>query len=444
MRTRLIKNATLINEGKSYPGSILIRGAHIDRIYSYTEELPKADDTIDAKGLLVMPGVIDDHVHFRDPGLTAKGDISTESRAAAAGGVTSYMDMPNTVPQTVTPDTLEAKFARAAETSLVNYSFYFGATNDNMEYLPLLDRSRVCGIKLFMGSSTGNMLVDKRESLLRIFGSTDLLIAAHCEDSARIAANTTRICALEGEDPPVWFHPYIRDVEACYRSTALAVELAEQARARLHVLHLTTERELSLFQAGPVSEKRITSEACIAHLLFSEEDYNTLGTRIKCNPAVKFKSDRGAIRQAVKKDLIDVIATDHAPHLLGEKEGGAIRAVSGMPMIQFSLVTMLQLCQDGLFTYEEVVNKMCHAPADLYGIKKRGFLREGYHADLVLVDPDHSWELTSEQIKSKCGWSPLEGRRFSHRVIQTIVNGETVYDKGEIDNSIRGSELIFE
>lgn len=444
MKTILIKNATLVNEGRSYKGSLLTKGERIGRIFSGSEELPEADEIIDAEGLLLLPGIIDDHVHFRDPGLTPKGDMRSESRAAAAGGVTSYMDMPNTIPQTTTLETLEAKFGHAAETSLVNYSFYFGATNDNTELLSKLDRKRVCGVKLFMGSSTGNMLVDKRESLLRIFGSTDLLIAAHCEDSGRIAANVARICATEGGDPDIRFHPVIRDAEACYASTSLAVELAAQANARLHVLHLTTQRELSLFSPGDVSGKRITAEACIAHLLFSDEDYLTLGTRIKCNPAIKSKADREALRKALKEGRIDVVGTDHAPHLLSEKQGGALHAVSGMPMLQFSLVTLLQLCEEGVFTYEEVIHKMCHAPAALYGIKGRGFLREGYQADLVLVDPQNPWKLSPEMILSKCGWSPLEGRSFSHRVVRTFVNGHTVFNKGVIDESFRGSELRFE
>lgn len=443
MKTLLIKNATLVNEGKSLKGSLLIKGERIDKIVFGSDDFPDADEVINAEGLLLLPGVIDDHVHFRDPGLTHKGDIPSESRAAAAGGVTSYMDMPNTVPQTTTLEALEAKFDHAAETSLVNYSFYFGATNDNTALLAKLDRTRVCGVKLFMGSSTGNMLVDKRESLVRIFGSTELLIAAHCEDSARIAANAARIRATHGEDPDIRFHPVIRDTEACYASTSLAVELAEQARARLHVLHLTTQRELALFTTDALSAKRITAEACLAHLLFSDEDYKTQGSRIKCNPAIKSQSDREALRNAVKQGRIDVVGTDHAPHLLSEKQGGALKAVSGMPLLQFSLIGMLQLCKEGVFSYEEVIQKMCHAPAILYQIEGRGFLREGYQADLVLVDPQHPWQLSSEQIRSKCGWSPLEGSWFSHRVLRTFVNGHTVFNEGEMDESFRGSALRF-
>ncbi len=444
MKTILIQDATLLNEGRCEKGSLLIAGETIAGIYTPHESLPAADETIQAEGLLLMPGVIDDHVHFREPGLTQKADIHSESRAAAAGGVTSYMDMPNTIPQTTTLEALNDKFSRAAETSLVNYSFYFGATNENAGLLPRLDRTQVCGVKLFMGSSTGNMLVDRKEALQRIFESTDLLIATHCEDSARIAVNTQRICQTEGEDPDVRFHPIIRDAEACYASTALAVELADQARARLHVLHLTTQQELSLFQAGDIAGKRITAEACVAHLLFSEAEYATLGTRIKCNPAIKSAADRQALRQALKAGLIDVVGTDHAPHLLSEKQGGALKAVSGMPMLQFSLVTMLELCREGVFSYEEVVNKMCHAPATLYGVCKRGYLRKGYQADLVLVDPKAEWTLNPDTILSKCGWSPLEGRTFSHQVVRTLVNGHTVFQEGRIDDSFRGTALQFE
>ncbi len=444
MKTLLIQHATFINEGKRYKGSLLIEGDSIRQIIPDGEILPEATEILEAEGLLLLPGVIDDHVHFRDPGLTHKANIQSESCAAAAGGVTSYMDMPNCIPQTTTIEALNDKFAHAAETSRVNYSFYFGATNENTELLSQLDPGKVCGVKLFMGSSTGNMLVDKREALQRVFKGTNLLIAAHCEDSARIAANSARIQAKYGEDPAIKFHPLIRDAEACYASTALAVELADTACARLHILHLTTARELDLFSTQPLREKRLTAEACVAHLLFYDKDYATLGTRIKCNPAIKSENDRNALREAVKKGKIDVIGTDHAPHLLKEKEGGALKAVSGMPMIQFSLITMLDLCKQGIFTYEEIIEKMCHAPAILYKIRQRGFLREGYKADLVLVDPTVSWQLAPEQILSKCGWSPLEGHRFTHQVKRTWVNGHTVFHDGILDNSFRGSELRFE
>lgn len=444
MKTLLIQHATLINEGKRYKGSLLVEGDSIRRIIPDGERLPEATETIKAEGLLLLPGVIDDHVHFRDPGLTHKADIESESCAAAAGGVTSYMDMPNCIPQTTTIEALNDKFAHAAETSRVNYSFYFGATNENTELLSQLDSRKVCGVKLFMGSSTGNMLVDKREALQRVFKGTNLLIAAHCEDSTRITANTTRIRAEYGEDPSIKFHPLIRDAEACYASTALAVELADTACARLHILHLTTARELDLFSTKPLHEKRLTAEACVAHLLFYDKDYSTLGTRIKCNPAIKSENDRNALREAIKKGKIDVIGTDHAPHLLKEKEGGALKAVSGMPMIQFSLITMLDLCKQGIFSYEEIIEKMCHAPAILYKIRQRGFLREGYKADLVLVDPTVSWRLTPERVLSKCGWSPLQGHSFTHQVKRTWVNGHTVFRDGILDNSFRGSELRFE
>ena len=392
-----------------------------------------------------MPGVIDDHVHFRDPGLTHKADIGSESRAAAAGGVTSVMDMPNTLPQTTTLEALEAKMDLMNERCVVNHSCYFGATNDNYADFARLDPSRVCGIKLFMGSSTGNMLVDRMESLRAIFGSTNLLIAAHCEDTAIIRRNTEKYKAAyaDEDDVPVGKHPHIRSSAACYASSSLAVKLARETGARLHVLHLSTARELSLLDAGPVSGKRITGEACVAHLLFSQADYRTLGTLIKCNPAVKTKADRDALRQAVNDDVIDVIATDHAPHLITEKKGGALKAVSGMPMIQFSLVSMLQLVDEGIFTIEKVVEKMCHAPARLYGIRERGFIREGWKADLVLVRPDTPWTLEKSLIQSKCGWSPLEGHTFDWRVERTFVNGHTVYDGHQVDGSYRGEELRF-
>ena len=385
-------------------------------------------------------------MHFRDPGLTHKADILSESRAAAAGGVTGIMDMPNTLPQTTTLEALDAKLNLLDERCIVNHSCYFGATNNNYGDFARLDRSRVCGIKLFMGSSTGNMLVDRMESLRAIFGSTDLLIAVHCEDPAIIRRNMEKYKAqyADEDDVPVSKHPNIRSSAACYASSSLAVKLARETGARLHVLHLSTARELNLLEAGPVSGKKITGEACVAHLLFSQTDYRTLGTLIKCNPAVKTKADRDALRRAVNEDVIDVIATDHAPHLITEKKGGALKAVSGMPMIQFSLVSMLQLVDEGIFTIEKVVEKMCHAPAQLYGICERGFIREGWKADLVLVRPDTPWTLEKSLIQSKCGWSPLEGRTFEWRVERTFVNGHTVYDGHAVDESYRGEELRFD
>lgn len=445
MRRILIKNAVIVNEGRQVPGSVVIEGETIDEILVGEQEAAKpCDETIDASGCYLLPGAIDEHVHFRDPGLTHKADITTESHAAAAGGVTSIMDMPNTNPQTTTLDALNDKFALLAEKSSVNYSCYFGATNNNYTQFAQLDKSRVCGVKLFMGSSTGNMLVDRMNSLRNIFGGTDLLIAAHCEDQGIIKENTERYKKEYGEDVPLALHPLIRSEEACYRSSALAVELAQEANARLHIMHISTARELSLFSKAPLAEKRITAEACVSHLLFSEEDYQTLGARIKCNPAIKTAEDRKALQEAVNYGLIDAIATDHAPHLLSEKEGGALKAMSGMPTIQFSLVSMLELADNGAFSIEKVVEKMCHAPAQMYEIKKRGFIRKGYHADLVLVRPGNPWTVTTDCILSKCKWSPLEGHTFNWKVEKTFANGHLLYDNGIIDESYRGQELVFD
>lgn len=404
------------------------------------------DETIDATGCYLLPGIIDDHVHFRDPGLTHKADIFTESCAAAAGGVTSIMDMPNTNPLTTTLDTLNAKLDLLNEKCVVNHSCYFGATNNNYNEFSKLDKHRVCGIKLFMGSSTGNMLVDKMNSLLNIFNGTDMLIAAHCEDQEIIKKNTAKYKEKFADDAeiPVNKHPLIRSALACYSSSKLAVRLANLAGARLHVLHVSTAKELSLFSDAPLSSlKNITAEACIAHLFYDSEDYKTLGARIKCNPAIKSESNRTALRAAVNSGLIDVIATDHAPHLLNEKEGGALKAMSGMPMIQFSLVSMLELVNKGIFTLETIVEKMCHAPAQIYRINERGYIREGYRADLVLVRPNTPWEVTTDRILSKCGWSPLEGHTFDWKVEKTFANGHLIYDDNTVDGTYRGEELRF-
>ena len=445
MRT-IIRNVTLVNEGRVFLGHLGVEDERIFEILS-VEESPFApyDVEIDATGMYLLPGVIDDHVHFRDPGLTHKADIESESRAAAAGGVTSYMDMPNTQPQTTTLENLEAKFLDASMKSRVNYSFFFGVTNDNASLLSLLDKNRVCGVKLFMGSSTGNMLVDKQEALKKIFSEAGMLIMAHCEDQQIIQANTERVKAVEGEDPNVRFHPIIRDVEACYQSTSQAVELAKATGARLHIAHVTTEKELSLFSPTPLtSDKLITAEACVAHLHFTDKDYDTLGTRIKCNPAIKQASDRNALRKGILDGRIDVIGTDHAPHLLSEKEGGCLKAVSGMPMVQFSLVTMLEMVDKGVLTLPQLVEKMCHAPARLFQIKERGYLRPGYKADLVLVRPDAPWVVKADTILSKCGWSPMEGHTYSWKVEQTFVNGQQVYAGGKLCDMVRGQRLEFD
>lgn len=440
-----IQNATIVNEGCSLKGSVVIEGEKIAEIL-IAERKPSApcNEVIDATGCYLLPGVIDDHVHFRDPGLTHKGDIFTESRAAAAGGVTSIMDMPNTNPQTTTLEALEAKFELMGEKSIVNYSCYFGATNNNYAKLEQLDKHRVCGVKLFMGSSTGNMLVDKMNSLLNIFNGTDLLIATHCEDQGIIRKNTEEYQKKYGdEEIPMRYHANIRSIPACYNSSELAVRLARVAGARLHVLHISTAKELQLFENIPLNEKRITAEACVSHLLFSSSDYHELGSRIKCNPSIKAKENREALRAAVNSGLIDVIATDHAPHLLSEKEGGALKAMSGMPMIQYSLVSMLGLINKGVFTIERIVEKMCHAPAIIYEIHNRGYIRVGYQADLVLVRLSENETVSADGILSKCQWSPLEGTALHWKVDKTFANGHLLYSDGKVDENRRGQELRF-
>lgn len=450
----LIKNATIVNEGKKAKGSVLIVDEKIEGIYTGEEELPATSDTdqiIDATGMYLFPGVIDDHVHFREPGLTHKADIESESRAAAAGGVTSYMDMPNVKPLTTNLENLEEKFRLAAEKSKVNYSFFFGATNNNADLLPRLDKQKVCGVKLFMGSSTGNMLVDQKNALYEVFRKSPVLIMTHCEDSAVINENINRCKALYGDDPSVEHHPEIRNAEACYRSSSLAVSLARETGARLHIAHISTAKELELFSDEPLltenygrTGKQITAEACIAHLIYSDEDYRTLGTRIKCNPAIKSLNDRNALRRALTSGKIDVVGTDHAPHLLSEKNGGCLKAVSGMPMIQFSLNAMLELADQGVLALERVAELMAHAPAALFDIHRRGFIRKGYYADLVLVQPDCDWTVSADNILSKCGWSPLEGHTFHWKVKYTFCNGHLLYNNGIIDEQYRGKALTFE
>ena len=440
MRT-LIQGGTLVNEGRLFEGSILIEDSQIAQIYT-EPHTPEAsyDEVIDASGCFVLPGIIDDHVHFREPGLTAKADIESESRAAAAGGVTTYFDMPNTVPQTTTLEALEEKFALAARKSHVNYSFFFGATNDNAALLPKLDVHRIPGVKLFMGSSTGNMLVDRREALEKIFASSTLPIMTQCEDTDIINRNMVAAIQQYGDDPKVTHHPEIRSEEACYESTRLAVELARQHQARLHVAHLTTARELELISPD---DPAITAEATVSHLYFYDRDYTALGTRIKCNPAIKTLRDRDALREALNDGRIAVIGTDHAPHLLSQKEGGCQKAASGMPMIQFSLVTMLELVDQGVLSIERLVELMCHNPARLFEVRQRGFLREGYQADIVLVRPDTGWTVTKDVIQSKCGWSPMEGHMYLWRVERTLCNGHTVYQQGRVDASYIGQPVTF-
>ena len=445
MRT-LIQGGTLVNEGLTFKGSIIIEDGRILQISEgYTTPEASFDEVIDASGCFVLPGIIDDHVHFREPGLTEKADIDTESRAAAAGGVTTYFDMPNTVPQTTTIDALEAKQALAREKSHVNYAFFFGATNDNTDLFAQLDPHRVPGIKLFMGSSTGNMLVDRREALERIFSTSQLPIMAHCEDTAIINHNMAEAKQKYGDDPKVTHHPEIRSEEACYESTRLAVELAKQHGARLHVAHLTTAKELELFNSQLTIDnlQLITAEATVSHLYFCDRDYNALGTRIKCNPAIKTQRDRDALREALNDGRITVIGTDHAPHLLTQKEGGCAKAASGMPMIQFSLVTMLELVDQGVLTIERLVELMCHNPARLFEVRQRGFLCKGYQADIVLVRPNAGWTVTKDVIQSRCGWSPMENHMYLWRVERTICNGHTVYQQGRVDTSYIGPPVLF-
>ena len=439
MRT-LIKGGTLVNEGKVFDGAIVVEEDKIRKIVA-GNQVPESsyDHVVDASGCFVLPGVIDDHVHFREPGLTAKADIESESRAAAAGGVTTYFDMPNTIPQTTTLEALDEKYALAAQKSHVNYAFFFGATNDNVELFEQLDPKRIPGIKLFMGSSTGNMLVDRSESLDKIFSSAKLPIMAHCEDTTIINRNMAEAKQKYGEDPKVIHHPEIRSEEACYESTKLAVELARKHQARLHVAHLSTAKELELFG----NEENITAEATVSHLYFCDRDYAALGTRIKCNPAIKTQRDRDALREAVNDGRIAVIGTDHAPHLLSQKEGGCAKAASGMPMIQFSLVTMLELVDQGVLSIERLVELMCHRPAQLFEVRQRGFLREGYQADIVIVRPNTGWTVTKDIIQSRCGWSPMEGHMYLWRVEQTICNGHTVYCDGKVDTNYIGQPVAF-
>ncbi|MBQ5751438.1 MAG: dihydroorotase [Bacteroidaceae bacterium] len=446
MRT-LISNPTIVNEGEQFRGSIVINDGRIVEILR-GDELPRAecDRVVEATGLYLIPGVIDDHVHFREPGLTQKATIATESRAAAAGGVTSYMEMPNTVPQTTSIKALKEKFAIAARESVINYSFFFGATNSNADDFEKLNPSRVCGIKLFMGSSTGNMLVDKEQELEKIFAEAKRLglpIAVHCEESSIIAENSKRIKEQFGEDADVKYHPVIRSEEACYQSTRCAVELSRKFGTKLHVMHISTARELELLENGTTAEKQITAEATPAHLTFCDADYERLGTKIKCNPAIKSESDREALRRAVADGRVDLIGTDHAPHLPADKIGGALKAASGMPSIQFSLSAMLELVEKGYFTIETIVQRMCHAPAEIFNINKRGYIRKGYYADFVLLNPNSPHTIVAADIMSKCGWSPFEGDTFKWAVEQTWSNGCCIYNNGAINEDARGKALTF-
>lgn len=438
----LIKGGTIINEGRSFKGDLIVDGEFISEICEGEAPRGTYDEVVEASGCFVLPGVIDDHVHFREPGLTRKADIESESRAAAYGGVTSYFEMPNTNPQTTTLEALHDKWQLAAQKSHVNYSFFYGATNDNVDSFALLDVHRIPGIKLFMGSSTGNMLVDKYESLQRVFATAQQLqlpVMTHCEDTDIINHNMAEAKAKYGEDPDVKYHPEIRSVEACYKSSELAVKLAHGSGAHLHIAHLTTAKELELLDP----KQNITGEACVAHLYFTDADYATKHALIKCNPAVKTASDRAALRAALLDGKIATIGTDHAPHELKDKQGGCAKAASGMPMVQFSLVTMLELVDEGVLSIERLVELMAHQPAQLFQVRKRGYLRPGYHADIVVVRPHAPWLVTQEVIQSKCKWSPMEGHEYQWRVEQTFCNGHLIYNKGVFDASSRGEALEF-
>ena len=446
MSSILIKNATIINEGKTFRGDLIIKDELISAIGSADQMIvPAGTKIIDATGLLLIPGVIDDQVHFREPGLTHKGDIFSESRAAAAGGVTSFMDMPNTDPQTVSIDILNKKYRIGSENSLTNYSFYIGATNTNLDEVLKVDPSEVCGIKLFMGSSTGNMLVDNENALKELFAKASLPITAHCEDEPTIRKNSEIYRKKYGEDVPIKMHSLIRSREACFRSSSHAINLAKEYNTRLHILHLSTADEMKLFSNElPLNQKRITGEVCVHHLWFDESSYDDLGTFIKWNPAIKTRFDRDALINGVNNNLIDIVATDHAPHTLTEKGNSYFKAPSGGPLIQHSLVVMLELWRRKVFSLEKIVEMMCHNPAILFNIKDRGFIREGYKADLCLVNPSSPWVVSKENILYKCGWSPFERTTFRSKVIQTIVNGTIVYDNGVIKEDYRGQRLMFD
>ncbi len=443
----VISGATIVNEERCFTGSVVIENEYISEIREgEVMESNDEDNFIDARGLYLFPGVIDDHVHFREPGYEYKADIASESRTAAAGGVTSYMEMPNTQPPTTSLDLLEQKFALGKRKSRVNYSFFFGATNDNVGLLPLLDVHRVPGVKVFMGSSTGSLLVDDYEAMRQIFEKSPLRIVAHCEDNNIIEQNIRLFKKkYKGQnDFPVRYHSRIRSVEACYEASARAVKLARETGARLHIAHVSTAKELTLFENKPLEEKQITAEACVAHLMFTSEDYDVFGAKIKCNPSVKSPEDRQALYEALNSGLIDVVATDHAPHLLNEKEGGALRAMSGMPLVQFSLVSMLELADKGVLPLVHIPQLMSHNPAILYKIRKRGFIRKGYYADLVLVDPNANWHVGKGRYYTKCGWTPMDDRVFKWKVVRTIVNGVTAYVDGIVVDGVRGVELQFD
>lgn len=444
MASVLIINGTLVNENQIFEADIFIKDGLIESIGPDLQH-KQADQVIDASGKTILPGLIDDQVHFREPGLTHKAEIYTESRAAVAGGITSFMEMPNTVPNALTQELLQDKYDIAARNSLANYSFYMGASNDNLDEVLKTDPKNVCGVKVFMGSSTGNMLVDNQKTLEGIFANSPTLIATHCESEEVIQRNTEAARAQYGEDVPMSQHPVIRSEEACYASSSFATDLARKNGARLHILHISTAKELALFDNHiPLKEKKITSEACIHHLWFSDADYAEKGSLIKWNPAVKQASDRDAILQAVIDNRIDVIATDHAPHTLQEKQNSYFSAPSGGPLVQHCLPALLDFYHQGKISLEKIVEKSSHAVADLFDVEKRGYLREGYFADIVIVDLDHAWEVSKENLLYKCGWSPFEGHRFRSSVTHTIVSGNLVYENGRLIEGTVGQRMVFD
>lgn len=439
----VIRNATIVNEGRVYQSDVLIKNQRIERIGN----IPESDSTrneIDATGLYLLPGCIDDQVHFREPGLTHKGEIYTEAKAAVAGGITTFMEMPNTIPQATTQELLEAKYRRADIASLANYSFFMGVTNHNIEEVLKTDPKNVCGIKIFMGSSTGDMLVDDEKVLESIFANAPTLVALHCENEAIIKSNLAKAMADFGDDIPFHYHPQIRSSDACLKSSSFAVSLAEKHNSRIHILHISTEVETNLFRNDiPLAQKRITSEACIHHLWFCDNDYATKGPWIKWNPAVKTINDRNAIRKALLDDRIDIVATDHAPHTIEEKESMYTSCPSGGPLVQHALPAMLEFVKEGWISIEKVVEKMAHAPAICFQVAERGYIREGYFADLVLVDLNSSWEVNKSNILYKCGWSPFEGTTFSSKIVKTFVNGHLAYDEGNFNETNKGMRLQF-
>ncbi|TWR31611.1 dihydroorotase [Mucilaginibacter pallidiroseus] len=442
MASILIKAATIVNEGKQFTGDVLVKDGLIDRIDTTIDAI--ADKEINAEGLHLFPGCIDDQVHFREPGLTYKGEIYTESRAAVAGGITSFMEMPNTVPNTLTQQLLQDKYDIAAKNSPANYSFFMGASNDNLDEVLRTDTKNVCGIKVFMGSSTGNMLVDNPTTLEHLFANSPMLIATHCEDEATIKSNLAHYKQLLGENIPIKLHPKIRSAEACYLSSSMAVELAKKHNTRLHILHISTGRETHLFSNDiPLADKRITAEACIHHLWFSDEDYAEKGNLIKWNPAVKTAEDREAILAAVLDGRIDVIATDHAPHTAEEKAQPYLQAPSGGPLVQHALVAMLELYHQGKITLEQIAEKMAHNVATIFQIEKRGFIREGYHADLVLANLNSSWQVNKGNIFYKCGWSPFEGNSFKSKIVSTIISGNLAFENGTFVSDKSGQRMTF-